>query len=149
MYDLAAVSLSVSLCLCLSQNSLFSCQKICISVHKKKRYPKLHDIFGFHNINIHNDIVNKFSNPLLAKYEHTMKEVYEKIWKSSVIHSRKLEFYRKFINRYESKPYLEVIRTFDKRRTLPNFRISNHRSAIETGHYTRTAIDDRICIFAL
>lgn len=120
-----------------------------LHVHKKKCYhSNLHDIFDFYNINnYNNDLVSKFSNPLLAKYEHTMKEVYAKFWNNSVIHSRKLEFYHNFKSRYESEPYLEVIRTFDKRRTLTKLRISNHKLAIETGRYTKTAIDDRICLF--
>ena len=74
-----------------------------LHAHKKKCYhSNLHDVFDFYNINNYNNaLVSKFSNPLLAKYEQTMKDVYTKFWNNSVTYSGKLEFYHNFKSRYE------------------------------------------------
>ena len=44
--------------------------------------------------------------------------------------------------------YLYITRNFDNRRQLCKLRISNHKLAIETGHYNKEKIDasQRLCI---
>ena len=76
-----------------------------------------------------------------------MKSEYLRFWENSVSHSRKLEFYQKFKVNYETESYLDIIRTFDQRRAFTKFRIRNHNLAIESGRYTNTLTDDRICVF--
>lgn len=42
--------------------------------------------------------------------------------------------------------YLDIIRFFDQGRTFTKFQISNHKLAIESGRYTNTLSDHRICV---
>ena len=120
------------------------------SLYEKRKtcYPSnLHNILEFYNINVKNDLTTQFSNLQLAKYHCSMKSEYLKFWENSVSHSRKLEFYQKFKVNYETESYLDIIRTFDQRRVFRKFRISNHNLAIESGRYTNTLTDNRICVF--
>ena len=76
-----------------------------------------------------------------------MKEEYIKFWNDSVKHSSKLEFYREIKISYAPEPFLEIIRSFNKRRNIIKFRISNHNLAIEAGRYTKTAVNNRLYLF--
>ena len=120
------------------------------SLYEKRKtcyHSNLHNTLKFYNINVKNDLTTQFSNPQLAKYHCSMKSEYLKFWENSVSHSRKLEFYQKFKVNYETESYLDIIRTFDQRRVFTKFRISNHNLAIESGRYTNTLTNDRICVF--
>ena len=77
-----------------------------------------------------------------------MKAEYIRFWNNSVMHSRKQEFYQKIkAIGYNAEPYLEKIRFFNQRRNLKKFGISNHNLAIESGRYSKTSIDNRVCLF--
>ena len=120
------------------------------SLYEKRKtcyHSNLHNILEFSNVNVKNYLTTQFSNPQLAKYHCSMKSEYLKFWENSVSHSRKLEFYQKFKVNYETESNLDIIRTFDQRRVFTKLRIGNHSLAIESGRYTNTLTDDRICVF--
>ena len=107
------------------------------SLYEKRKtcyHSNLHNILEFYNINVKNYLTTQFSNPQLAKYQCWMKSEYLKFWENSVSH-------------YETESYFDIIRTFDQRRAFTKFGISNHNLAIESGRYTNTLTDDRICVF--
>ena len=63
-------------------------------------------------------------------------------WRYSVNCTRKLEFYNTLKHCYEISGYLNLTR---KTITLVKLRVSNHKLMIETGRYTQTPHDKRLC----
>ena len=64
-----------------------------------------------------------------------MKEKYISFWRHSLEHSKKKEFYKVFKDEYFTSDYLNQLRSFNERRNLVKFRVSNHKLMIELGRY--------------
>ena len=59
----------------------------------------------------------------------------------------KLRTYFSFKEHFEFEQYLNIIKNFDKRRSVTNFRISAHRLKIERGRFSKPPIpvENRFC----
>ena len=72
----------------------------------------------------------------IRRYTNNMKEKYISLWRHSLEHSKKLEFYQVFKDEYstsDSDSY--QLRTFNERRNLLKFNKRNHKLMIELGRY--------------
>lgn len=67
------------------------------------------------------------------------------LWRHSLKHSEKIEFYKVFKEEYSLSDYLHQLRSFNERRTLVKFRISNHKLMIEVGRYDNIPRERRFC----
>lgn len=91
--------------------------------------------------NFENDIVNYCTKTIVNK----MKEKYVELWRHKMNNSTKLSFFSKFKNEYKMEEYLSLIKNPTIRRTLSQYRISNHKLQIERGRYENIPREKRIC----
>ena len=94
----------------------------------------------YHSSNL---IPESFDNDTVRRYSIYKKD----IWRHSVEHSKKLEFYKVFKDEYSTSDYLHQLRNFNERRNLVKFKISNHKLMIEQGRYQSDRIprENRLC----
>ena len=64
-----------------------------------------------------------------------MKEKYISLWRHSLEHSKKLEFYKVFRDEYSTSDYIYQLRTFNETKKLFKFKIRNHKLMIELERY--------------
>ena len=76
-----------------------------------------------------------------------MDDHYVKDWYSSLhLYSEgKLSTYVKIKQKWGFESYLSVVRNFDYRRSMCKLRISSHSLKIETGRFTNTPRNERLC----
>ena len=66
-------------------------------------------------------------NDRIRRYTTNMTKKYISLWRHSLEHSEKLEFYKVFKDEYSTSAYLRQLRNFNERRNLMKFKISNHK----------------------
>ena len=66
-----------------------------------------------------------------------MQHKYIQHWQHTIQHSKKLEFYNTFKNKYTRSCYLELTSKLNERKELVKFGIGNHKLMIESGRYTQ------------
>jgi hypothetical protein len=81
-----------------------------------------------------------------------LKGLFQELWRSKLNndlrqqnHGNKLRTYRKFKMIFHPEPYLNIISSFNVRRELCKFRISNHKLKIETGRHMNIELENRLC----
>ena len=71
----------------------------------------------------------------IRRYTNNMKEKYISVWRHSLEHSKKLEFYKVFRDEYSTSDYLYRLRTLHEKKNLLKFKITNLKLVIELGRY--------------
>ena len=66
-------------------------------------------------------------------------------WRHIIEHSKKLEFYNTFKNKYTLSSYLELTNKINERKEFVKFRIGYHKQMIKTGRYSQTPRFHRFC----
>lgn len=89
-------------------------------------------------------------NPEFAT--RNLKNIFEESWKNKLFdddrqqgYGNKLRTYRKFKTIFSKEAYLNTIKSFETRKQLCNFRVSNHKLQIETGRHNNIALENRLC----
>ena len=70
-------------------------------------------------------------------------------WEYEKSKSPKLEFYHSIKSNFQKEPYLDIIKNPANRYRITRLRISAHDLEIETGRYSNTARENRICKWCL
>lgn len=85
---------------------------------------------------------------LSIKLKIYCKKYYKKVWLETrnklIKENGKLRTYLKFKFTFEEEKYLNL-NDFHNRKVLTKFRISNHKLKIESGRFTNTPLEERIC----
>jgi hypothetical protein len=82
---------------------------------------------------------------------HSFNEKFIDFWKRKLFNDQRIEggnklrTYRLFKSNHTMEKYLHIIKNKNHRQALTKLRVSNHKLRIETGRYTGTAIDQRVC----
>ena len=66
-------------------------------------------------------------------------------WRSRLANEPKLRFYRLFKTEFQFENYLEIIPSYQLRKSITKFRCSDHKLEIETGRHRNKPINERIC----
>ena len=80
----------------------------------------------------------------MKHYISLMQHKYILLWRNTIQHSKKLEFYQTFKNGY-TRSYQELTSKLSERKELVKFRIGNHKLMIETGRYSQIPRVNRFC----
>ena len=123
----------------------YECSKKLFLNHMNSWYAfidKLHSIFNF---NVDLTRIGKHKFRLLCN--KSIMNHYVKDWYSSLhLYSEgKLSTYVKIKQKWGFESYLSVVRNFDYRRSMCKIRISSHSLKIETGRFTNTPRNERLC----
>jgi hypothetical protein len=97
---------------------------------------------GFQDIWLYENIDN-YTVELIKK---RITDTYCQSWYSNINNSPRLRTYAIFKHTLTREKYLDIIHENKFRYALARFRVSAHRLAIETGRYTGTEINERICL---
>ena len=86
---------------------------------------------------------------LVSKLILELKIKYENFWLKKIESSTKLDFYRKFKQKFEAEDYLDILQPCNLKSSCAKFRTSNHSLAVETQRYCRPIIPriKRVCVF--
>ena len=83
---------------------------------------------------------------------NNFKVLFRDYWKNNLHndvrnqgYGNKLRTYRKFKTVFNQESYLNIIPSFETRRELCKFRVSNHKLQIEIGRHNNIAIENRLC----
>ena len=78
-----------------------------------------------------------------------LKIKYENFWLKKIESSTKLNFYRKFKQKFEAEDYLDILQSCNIKSSHAKFRTSNHSLAVETQRYRRPILprNKRVCVF--
>lgn len=100
------------------------------------------DTHGFSDIWI-NETIDNYTVEVIKK---RIIDTYCQSWYSDINNSPRLRSYAIFKHNFIREKYLDVIHEYKFRHALSRFRISSHRLNIETGRYTNTPLNERVCI---
>ena len=98
-----------------------------------------------------NSFLNYGKNTLKRVINTNINQVYEKLWHKNrevlINEDGKLRTYLKIKTHFGFEKYLELINSFQNRKCVTKFRISQHKLKIEIGRYTKpfTPANQRIC----
>ena len=130
----------------LYRSYLTYCDRLYHNPSDKCNYAKeVRDIlsfFGFeaiwHNQKFaHKSSIKRYFRPsILSKYVSA--------WRNEVLHHEKLRSYKTFKDDFLLEPYLQCL-PLPSRSKFCKLRISSHRLGIETGRFTNTPKEDRLC----
>ena len=109
---------------------------------------RLRNLFNFLNARPSRD-PRYFTKELVSNLILKLKIKYENFWLKKIEGSTKLDFYRKFKQKFEAEDYLNVLQCCNLKSSYAKFRISNHSFAVETQRYCTPIIprNKRVCIF--
>ena len=78
-----------------------------------------------------------------------LQELFLQCWRTSLVNSSKLEFYRSIKSSFAWENYLDHIPSFLERRSTARIRCSSHKLQIEIGRYSGIDRANRVCKFCL
>ena len=76
-----------------------------------------------------------------------MKNIYLKFWQGEITASKRLDFYRKFMQDFSVSSYIDILRNRGTRKIFVKFYLSNHKLCIESGRHRRSVLprEERVC----
>jgi hypothetical protein len=74
-----------------------------------------------------------------------LHDQYRQTWNAHIQESSKLDYYRRFKTNFGMEKYLASIQSTSLIKQVAKFRLSSHNLEIETGRYTNTPREHRIC----
>ena len=75
----------------------------------------------------------------------TLQNHFIDCWELEKSNSNKLSFYHEHKNKFGREVYLDVVKSFSRRYSTTNLRISSHNLEIERGRYCKIPRESRFC----
>lgn len=128
----------------------FVCSK---NLHRKGLntwYTSISNILKLLNVTVTTEMLLDMSVKSFRKFmKNIILDNYKRFWSDFRVNNSdgKLRTYFTFKDHFQFEHYLNVVKNFDKRRSLTKFRISAHRLKIEQGRFSKPPIpvDKRVC----